>query len=480
MPYPLSRRDFIGLATGTAVVGSLAGGGDESLALDLRHGVMAGEVTTSSVILQTRLTRASQDKKVPGATGIIQFEVWPESSPERSFRTAGQKAELESDSIVKIYVDGLEPGVRYAYRAWFGPSMDALKPGEIVGRFRTLRGASSDVPTTFVVFSCMAYEQFFIKPLPSGNPYHGEDRSLGYPALVHMKDFDPDFAIGTGDAVYYDWVNGDRAQTREEMRRRWREQAILPRFIEFFSQVASYWQKDDHDYRFNDADAFVPGLPSPQEGAAVFLEQLPVVAPGHLHATYRTYRVTQDVQIWLMEGRDFRAPNAMPDGPAKTLWGKEQRSWLESTLLASDARHLLLVSPNPMVGPDFASKNDNHTNIGGFRWERDAFFDFVIRHNLTERLSIVCGDRHWPYHSVSKEGIHEFCSGVLTDGCEEFPVPRPGDPKSTDPDRSVDQRFVAPGPTASFLKVTSPGAGGPIRFDLVSSRGATLHTTWRV
>jgi len=436
---------------------------------------MAGEVTERSVILQTRLTLATDDPTVPGARGIVRFEVWPEQEPDRVIITPNFRATPDTDYIVKAFVDGLNPGTSYRYAASIGPSKYKLAKGS-EGHFRTLDGSTSDAGINFCVFSCMAYEQFFLKPLPSGVAYVGDDRLLGYPSLAHMQVRAPAFVVGTGDAVYYDWVNGQLAQTREQMRHRWREQAILPRFVELFRSTASYWQKDDHDYRFNDADGFMPGLPTPQDGAKIFLEQLPVVATGSPGRTYRTHRLSKDVQIWLTEGRDYRSANASPDGPAKTLWGDEQRAWLQRTLAASDAAHLILINPNPMVGPDFASKNDNHTNIGGFRWERNSFFDFVVRSGLAGRLSLVCGDRHWPYHSVSREGIHEFCSGVLSDGCEEFPVPRPGDANSTDPDGAVDQRFVAPGPTASFLHIVSPGGAAPLRFDLVSSRNLVLHS----
>ena len=39
------------------------------------------------------------------------------------------------------------------------------------------------------------------------------------------------------------------------------------------------------------------------------------------------------MQIWLVEGRDFRSPNTAPDGPEKTIWGKEQMEWFKELLL---------------------------------------------------------------------------------------------------------------------------------------------------
>jgi len=40
--------------------------------------------------------------------------------------------------------------------------------------------------------------------------------------------------------------------------RKWHEQFVQPRFIELFSQVPTYWEKDDHDHRFNDCDPHTP------------------------------------------------------------------------------------------------------------------------------------------------------------------------------------------------------------------------------
>ena len=37
--------------------------------------------------------------------------------------------------------------------------------------------------------------------------YPGEDKKLGYPALVAIKNLKPDYFIGTGDNVYFDHPN---------------------------------------------------------------------------------------------------------------------------------------------------------------------------------------------------------------------------------------------------------------------------------
>ena len=120
------------------------------------------------------------------------------------------------------------------------------------------------------------------------------------------------------------------------------------------------------------------------------------------------------LEVWLVEGRDFRSPNNIPDGPEKTIWGEEQKRWLKETLLASDADWRVLISPTPIVGPDRKNKNDNHANVG-FQHEGDEFRRWAAD-NLDDNFFVACGDRHWQYHSVDpKTGVQEFSSGPASD-----------------------------------------------------------------
>ena len=75
--------------------------------------------------------------------------------------------------------------------------------------------------------------------------------------------------------------------------------------------------------------------------------------------------------------RDYRSPNAMPDGPNKSIWGKEQLAWLKRTLLESDADFRVLISPTPIIGPDRVSKIDNHADPKGFWTEGQAFLAWI-------------------------------------------------------------------------------------------------------
>ena len=146
-----------------------------------------------------------------------------------------------------------------------------------------------------------------------------------------------------------------------------------------------------------------------EQGVAVFVEQV-----GMGDRTYRSFRWGKDLQIWMPEGRDFRSPNDMPDGPGKTIWGKEQMEWFKRTVKASDATFRILISPTPVVGPDRAQgKNDNHSNKA-FEYEGSRLREFIASQ---KNMAVLCGDRHWQYASVDpKTGVREYSCGPASQG----------------------------------------------------------------
>lgn len=424
--------------------------------LSLGQGTMAGEVSDVSALLQTRLTQGTELDEtgdLPGAAGVVCFQ-WSEYQGfDDAKRTRFQTATPERDFIVRAELDGLRPGTRYYYRAVYGATESETSMGPTCS-FRTLQGAAGSRPVKFIVGSCMNYIKFMHgRAGNAGGPLTAtaEDKRLGFPAFASMQSLQPEFFVGTGDIVYYD--NPFRvAKTVEELRRCWHEQFRFPRMIDFFQNVPAYWSKDDHDFRYSDSDNESAKLPLPQTGINLFHEQLPIApVDADQPRTYRTLRVNRDVQIWLTEGRDFRSPNDAEDGPNKTMWGDEQRAWLKSTLQASDAKWKLIISPTPMVGPDDAYKKDNHASLSGFRHEADAFFDWV-KQNQIAQVFLICGDRHWQYHSIHPSGVNEFACGALNDENARMGV-SPGADYGTDPKGVIDQPYTSPEPSGGFLQV---------------------------
>jgi len=445
----------------------------------LGQGMLSGEVSESSVLLQTRLTESdslNEDGDLPGTTGVVKFEWSASEDFTPSSMTPFARAQGEQDFIVRQELTGLRPETRYFYRVIFGVREDSTMVGP-TGSFSTLPGETGAAEVSFIVASCMNYNKFMHgKKGNAKGPITAtaEDKLLGFPAFEAMQKIEADFFVGTGDIVYYD--NRIRiAETLPEMRASWHEQFRFPRMIDFFRDVPTFWSKDDHDFRCNDSDNSPDRLPSSKTGIDLFKEQLPIASQGDDEApTFRTVRVSRDLQIWLTEGRDYRSPNKMEDGPGKTQWGNIQRLWLERTLKASDAKWKLIISPTPMVGPDDAKKRDNHTNLGGFRHEADEFFAWLTE-NQIENLFTICGDRHWQYHSIHPAGIEEFAAGALNDENSRFGV-APGDRKGTDPDALIEQLFISPEPSGGFLVVS---AGRELLVRYLNDEGEELYSVRR-
>ena len=448
--------------------------------LDHAQGEMAGEPTQSSIILQSRLTHGKNliQADIPGAAGIACFELSENPSFSNSFKTNWTKALPEHDFIIKQKVNNLRCRTRYYYRLLYGRDHNNIKTANTC-TFKTLDSPDAETKITFVVVTGMNYSRFH-HSTDSRPAYKGSDKNLGYPALKTILDMQPDFFIGTGDNVYYDSPGKTAAKTQKQLRKKWHEQFIQPRYKKLFAQVPTYWEKDDHDHRYNDCDNTGDRLPASKLGIETLIEQLPIVDMTEPEPiTYRTYRPNKLLQIWLIEGRDYRSPNKMPDGPDKTLWGKEQKQWLKQTLLESKAMFKILISPTPMVGPDDSYKIDNHTNHNGFRYEGEEFFFWLGQNGfLKKNFYIVCGDRHWQYHSIHPSGFEEFSCGALVDANARLGR-LPGDPNSTDPKALVSQPYTQKQASGGFLDVTvEPGRekqNPAIKFNFYDENGTLLY-----
>jgi len=454
-------------------------------------GIMAGEVTDRSVLVQMRLTETDQllDGDVPGAWGIVEFNL--QSPPgARSQQSKTAHALPHRDYITRAHFSNLSPNTNYVCTTRFGASKATLREGPQV-EFKTHPGRAIAAPVRFVVVTGMNYAKFHgdaridrKRHLLENNtqlptPYAGKDKALGYPALATILKLKPEFFVGTGDNIYYDTPKDPRAQTVKAMRQKWHEQFVQPRYRSLFAKVPTYWMVDDHDFRIDDGDNSGDFLPLPETGRRILLEQLPYApmeSPGA--RTYRTHRVSRDLQIWLPENRIYRSPNSMPDGPQKTIWGVEQREWLKRTLVASDAKFKLLISPTPMIGPDDLRKVDNHCDVGGFRHERNEFFAFLKANRLDRNFFMVCGDRHWQYHALDSSGFEEFSCGALVDA-NSRPGRMPGDPEGTDPKGLIKHLHQQQERSGGFLMISSdPGnavRSASLNFEFYDERGVSLY-----
>lgn len=384
----------------------------------MANGFKIGEVSDRSALVWVRLTqlperlregieferdadavpegRALSDMQdsVEGAAGQARVSWWPRGGVGIRSSTGWQEVDPELDHTAQLTLGGLRAGVDYEVLVE-GRSGDQGE-AECAQRGAFTSAQAADTAQR-VVFTVVTGQEFARRDDP-------ENGHRIYPAMGALE---PQFFVHTGDIEYYD-KPGPFAKNVELARFKWNRIYAMSFQRDFHREVGSYFMKDDHDTLKNDCwPGQRYGELTWEDGLALFREQVPMG-----ERTWRRARWGKDLEVWLVEGRDFRSPNNAPDGPDKTLWGEEQMEWFLQTFAASDATFRILISPTPIVGPDRKSKNDNHANAG-FATEGAA-----LRAFLGEQTDafVICGDRHWQYVSVDEgSGVREFSCGPTTD-----------------------------------------------------------------
>jgi len=422
-------------------------------AVGFANGVKIGEVTPNSAVLWTRLTEnpepGNQVEKwepeapnwtVPGYEGKVRFHYWnPSIGARRSGKkTAWLEAIASHDFCAQTTLTDLSPATTYAFEVEVESEENIFS-----STFTTAPDPTSEAPVTFTVSTCQEFEL-------------RDDLANGHKIYRSMLDLKPAFFVQTGDTVYY-----DRAQPLSKnmplARYRWGRMYSLPFQKAFHKEIPSYWMHDDHDLLKNDCwPGQTYGDLTWEQGLKIWHEQIP-----QSDKPYRTFRWGKNLQIWLPEGREYRSPNNMPDGPEKSILGKEQWKWLEETMRASDATFKLYISATPVVGPDRGGKNDNHANEG-FHHEGERLRKFL---NSIPGCFVINGDRHWQYHSVDPvTGLNEFGCGPASDAHAQGWNPK---------DKRPEQRFLRV--KGGFASITI--AGKEATFTHHDVEGTTTYST---
>jgi alkaline phosphatase D len=375
-------------------------------------------------------TLADMHGALPGAAGSLRVVLTP-SSGGTPIELPWAAVEPQRDHTRQFTVASLQPGT--AYRVRVESKDEKGMAGEAVeGAFRTALAATSAAPVKFAVVTCGDYPR-------------RDDPVNGHRIYDTMSRLSLDFMVHTGDVEYYD--KPDPWATSAELARfKWNRLFALPFQRRFHNVTPVYYTYDDHDILKNDAwPGQTYGALTWEEGVSIFAEQTP-----RSPLPYRTFRHGKDVQIWVVEGRQYRSANTNPDGPAKTILGAEQKAWLFRTITASDATFKILLSPTPIVGPDRGRKNDNHANTG-FKHEGDELRRFL---GGQRNLVVACGDRHWQYFSTDPvTGTREYGCGPSSDVHAGGYQPQPGD-------EAVQKFFRLQGGFLTFT--TEAGTRGPV------------------
>lgn len=410
------------------------------------QGAIVGEVTSTTAIVWVRLTaspvrntdpgewhetgkpaREGADPgfvgECPGSRGKVRIHYISEKEPAIKKSSPWIKIDESTDFTHQFQLNDLKPASTYFYQIETA-TVNFQNRFCTEGKFTTAPEPDNWSDILFTVIT--------------GQAARSIDRKDGFQSYVTMKNMKPNFLVCTGDNIYYD-NDPPFAKIPSVARFHWHRMYSFPTVVSLFQTVPVYFEKDDHDYRWDDSDPYqeskhnrgeYKGI-SHKDGVAIFKEQVPMS-----DKTHRTFRWGRGLQIWLVEGRDYRSPNKMPDGPEKTIWGKEQKQWLKEGIKNSNALFKVLISPTPIVGPDRQTKIDNHANRNGFWTEGKEFLKWA-KENAGDNFFITCGDRHWQYHSIDETGINEFSCGSISDihakGIKESPRSAPRWPQDKQP-----------------------------------------------
>ena len=365
----------------------------------------------------------------PAATGQTRVRFRVKGAAAWS-ETPWQHAGMERDGIVVHSLAALVPSTHYELVVQARRDAADRRPDEQSGEFKSAPRPDQRQPVTFCVMTCQKYERLD----------HPDGLAI-YPAMGALR---PDFFVNTGDVVYYD-QGPVIALTPALARYHWARMFALPTLRDFHRNHTSFFMKDDHDILANDCGpATRSGELTYADGVRLFREQ--TASPERAN---RTFRWGRDLQVWLMEGRDYRTPDwTEKRTPAPTLWGREQIKWLGETLAASTATFRVILTTVPVVGPDRSNKDDNYANAG-FAVEGNEIRELLARY---PNLTVITGDRHWQYVSVDPAtSVNEWSIGPSTAahaGGWEEKTPRP------------EHRFLRTGQGGFLSGVVTPTATG--------------------
>ncbi|HVU35177.1 MAG TPA: alkaline phosphatase D family protein [Opitutaceae bacterium] len=365
------------------------------------HRGIHGEIDPLSQIPPGRKLEDMEDA-VPGAPGRVRVSWSPVGRPGSEAATDWIWVDSLRDYTARVQLSNLAAGTSYRLRVESRDTAD-VDGQSVEGSFATPPAADTVAPARFIIVTCH-------------DDWRRDNPTNGFDTYAAATAWHPDFFIHTGDYVYLD-KRYPFGMTVPLARFKWNRTSSFPYVRDFYRNVASYFQKDDHDVLCNDSwPGERYGDLTWNEGLAIEREQLP-----EPQRPYRTLRWGHDVELWLLEGREYRSPDDAPDGPAKTWFGAEQKKWFFDTVAASKATFRIIVSPDAIVGPNVAEKGGKPPADcladPGRHYEGQEIRRFL---GAQRNVVVVAGDRHWQYHSVDPEtGLNEFGCGPICEGMAE-------------------------------------------------------------
>ena len=403
---------------------------------DLAHGVATGDVTSNSALVWFR-TAGPEKVQVEGAPESIGT-----SREDALARSAVIATTIEHDFTATVRLDGLAPATSYHYRILPVDGEEQVSVREI-GRGQFATSASTDMPETVT----------FLWGGDLGGQQRCRLEGSGYAIFDHMLEARPAFAVLLGDLIYGD----DRcpsppnvpgadflASTLEGFRTKHRYQREDQALRRFLSAVPVYAIWDDHEVRNNFSGPHEPLMPA---GRQALLEYWPIGAPPEdPHRLYRKFRRGADLELFLLDNRQYRSRNEEPDGEHKTMLGAAQREWLVDGLTRSTATWKVIATSVPLsnrkpgtgllLGNDSWARGADGT---GFQAELRTIVGTILDRRIRNVVWLAADVHYAQVNAYDPDGdgavdFHEFICGPLSAAPVQpvlpDPVLRPSTPYS--------------------------------------------------
>ncbi len=393
-------------------------------------GPIVGEVTEDGALLWVRANREA----------IAHIEYGTDADLTTARLTDGVPLASERDFTATVQLDGLMPHTRYFYRLHVrdaqDPSRAFIGP---VGQFVTAPGEDEWVPVTFA-YSGDAGQAY--------QPFRLFD-------AVRLEQ--PDFFLFLGDTIYADQGPGPVAKTLEQYRRKYLENRRDAAFERLTRETSFYVIWDDHEIA-NNANRTHPRLPTARRA---FLDYWPIREDEESGARlYRSFRWGRALELFLLDCRQYRSPQAEKDGPSKTMLGAEQKAWLKAALLASPAFFKFIATTVPL-------KYHTRDSWEGYRIERQELLEFIRAHGLSNVI-FLSADVHYAAVLRHVEGVVEIIAGPIAQ--LPSPVAFVG--------RRPEVEFTATGVyTYALVRVSREGGVPRAEISIFNAAGKRLHTT---
>lgn len=281
------------------------------------------------------------------------------------------------DGVGHRLVAGLSPLTRYRWRLRFdnGTTTDWH-------RFRTAPGDDQAAPLHMLVAADLDLDPIYDSPI-----------------LATMAATGADLFVSLGDWPYAD--NAPVALSVDEYRARHAVARNHPRVRPLLQAMSARAIYDDHE-AYGDWSGTERASPVRLDAAlGVWDEWFPLRDQTR---RYRSWRWGGLAEMFLLDVRLYRSPNAVPDSANKTMLGAAQREWLIRGVRESRAAFKLVFTPVPL---DFGNTGDDWTV---FATERAMIFDALRE---IPGVVFMSADQHWFAAHHHTAGFTEWQVGPL-------------------------------------------------------------------